>query len=394
MARPTRVVVEADGGARGNPGPAAYGAVLRDADTGEIIAERGAAIGVASNNVAEYNGLIAGLELLREHAPDATDVEVRMDSQLVIEQMSGRWKVKHPDMKPLATKANGLAPFGVTWTWVPRADNAHADRLVNLALDDALGEATQAPAHSQAPAHAQPPTHAQAPTDATPLTSAQPTAPDPSSPNQVARWSPDLGPPTRLVLLRHGETELTAQHRFSGAGGADPSLSGTGRRQAGAAAARLEGDDVAAVLASPLARARETAQILADVLGLPVELDGALREAAFGAWDGLTFGEVRERWPEELDRWLGSTTVAPPGGESFDDVAVRVRRFHDRVLESFPGQTLLVVSHSTPIKLLACAAIGAPTTSIFRMDVVPGSLSVAEWYADGFTALRALSQLP
>jgi ribonuclease H / adenosylcobalamin/alpha-ribazole phosphatase len=382
MARPTRVIVEADGGARGNPGPAAYGAVLRDADTGEVIAERAAAIGVASNNVAEYNGLIAGLELLREYAPDASDVEVRMDSQLVIEQMSGRWKVKHPDMKPLATKANGLAPFGVTWTWVPRADNLHADRLVNLALDDALGEATQARAHPQTP------------TDATPLTSAQPTAPDPSSPNQVARWSPDLGPPTRLVLLRHGETELTAQQRFSGAGGADPSLSGTGRQQAGAATARLEGDDVAAVLASPLARARETAQIVADVLGLPVELDGALREAAFGAWDGLTFGEVRERWPEELDRWLGSTTVAPPGGESFDDVAVRVRRFHGRVLESYPGQTLLVVSHSTPIKLLACAAIGAPTTSIFRMDVVAGSLSVAEWYADGFTALRALSQLP
>ncbi len=134
-----RVVVEADGGSRGNPGPSAYGAVLKDADSGEVLAERAELIGVATNNVAEYRGLIAGLELAREHAPDAA-IEVRMDSKLVVEQMAGRWKVKHRGLQPLAMQAGRLAPpMRVTWTWVPRAQNAHADRLLNVVLDDAGG---------------------------------------------------------------------------------------------------------------------------------------------------------------------------------------------------------------------------------------------------------------
>ncbi|HRK48750.1 MAG TPA: reverse transcriptase-like protein, partial [Nocardioides sp.] len=134
MSGPSSVIIEADGGSRGNPGPAAYGAVLRDADTGAVIAEDGTTIGVATNNVAEYSGLIAGLRLAEEFAPEA-DIEVRMDSKLVVEQMSGRWKIKHPDMRPLATEANRLAPFGTTYTWVPRERNKHADRLANEALD-------------------------------------------------------------------------------------------------------------------------------------------------------------------------------------------------------------------------------------------------------------------
>ncbi len=128
------VVVEADGGARGNPGPAAYGAVVKDAATHTVLAERAEAIGVATNNVAEYRGLIAGLELARQHAPYAA-VEVRMDSKLVVEQMAGRWKVKHPDLVPLALQARRLAPAQVTWTWVPRSQNAYADQLLNAALD-------------------------------------------------------------------------------------------------------------------------------------------------------------------------------------------------------------------------------------------------------------------
>ena len=99
-----------------------------------MIAERGEAIGVATNNVAEYRGLIAGLELAAEHAPDA-EIAVRMDSKLVVEQMAGNWKIKHPSMRPLAIEANRLAPIGTTFTWVPRAENSHADRLANEALD-------------------------------------------------------------------------------------------------------------------------------------------------------------------------------------------------------------------------------------------------------------------
>ncbi|HEY0619494.1 MAG TPA: reverse transcriptase-like protein, partial [Kribbella sp.] len=105
----THVIVEADGGSRGNPGPAAFGALVRDPATGKVIAQEAATLGIATNNVAEYSGLIAGLELAREYAPNAS-IEVRMDSKLVIEQMAGRWKIKHPDMKPLAMRAQSLAP--------------------------------------------------------------------------------------------------------------------------------------------------------------------------------------------------------------------------------------------------------------------------------------------
>jgi len=129
-----RLIVEADGGSRGNPGPAAYGAVVRDAETGELLAEEGVALGIATNNVAEYSGLIAGLEMARAIDPGA-EVEVRMDSKLVIEQMAGRWKIKHPDLKPLALRAAGLRPRVVRWLWVPREQNQRADALVNAALD-------------------------------------------------------------------------------------------------------------------------------------------------------------------------------------------------------------------------------------------------------------------
>jgi ribonuclease HI len=129
-----RLIVEADGGSRGNPGPAAYGALVRDAATGEVLSCEGLSIGVTTNNVAEYSGLIAGLEMARS-LDAAAEVEVRMDSRLVVEQMAGRWKIKHPAMIPLARRASALRPSKVTWTWVPRAENKAADTLVNSALD-------------------------------------------------------------------------------------------------------------------------------------------------------------------------------------------------------------------------------------------------------------------
>jgi ribonuclease HI len=129
-----RLIVEADGGARGNPGPAAYGAVVRDAQTAKVLAAEGLPIGRATNNVAEYRGLVAGLEMAREIDPTAS-LDVRMDSRLVIEQMAGRWKVRHADLKPLALQAARLRPASVTWTWVPRELNQAADSLVNQALD-------------------------------------------------------------------------------------------------------------------------------------------------------------------------------------------------------------------------------------------------------------------
>lgn len=132
-----RFIVEADGGSRGNPGPAAYGALVRDAADGTVLDERAGCIGTASNNVAEYRGLIAGLEAVRDLDASA-EVEVRMDSKLVVEQMSGRWRIKHPDMRVLALQARDILPSEqVTYVWVPRADNSAADALVNQALDAA-----------------------------------------------------------------------------------------------------------------------------------------------------------------------------------------------------------------------------------------------------------------
>ncbi len=134
----TRFVIEADGASRGNPGHASYGAVVLHGETGEVVAERAAVLGHATNNFAEYNGLIAGLTAVSEIDPDAI-VEVRMDSKLVVEQMSGRWKIKSPDMRALAMQARDILPFGnVTYTWIPREDNKHADALANEALDGHL----------------------------------------------------------------------------------------------------------------------------------------------------------------------------------------------------------------------------------------------------------------
>ncbi|MFL6001838.1 MAG: reverse transcriptase-like protein, partial [Nocardioides sp.] len=249
------VVIEADGGSRGNPGPAAYGAVLKDADTGEVIAEDGSTIGVASNNVAEYSGLIAGLRLAEAFAPEA-DIEVRMDSKLVVEQMSGRWKIKHASMKPLALEANRLAPFGTTYTWVPREQNKHADRLANEALDGPEGVVIGGPVAS-------------APEDpeaddplAEVLEQEEPSAPAARTAVPTPPW--EQGPPTTLVLVRHGDTDHTRARAFSGRSGTDPALNDDGRAQVRATGewlAPLAG--VAPVLlTSPLRRTRESAEII------------------------------------------------------------------------------------------------------------------------------------
>ncbi len=123
-----------DGGARGNPGPAAFGYVL-EADDGTVLAAHGEVIGVATNNVAEYRGLLLGL--MRAKELGATEVEVVNDSELVAKQVTGQYKVKHPDMKPLHAAATAVLGEFSAWRVrsVPRAQNAHADALVNRALD-------------------------------------------------------------------------------------------------------------------------------------------------------------------------------------------------------------------------------------------------------------------
>ena len=368
-----RVVVEADGGSRGNPGPAAYGAVLKDADTGRVLAEDGTTIGVATNNVAEYSGLIAGLKLAREFAPEA-DLEVRMDSKLVVEQMSGRWKIKHPDMVPLATEARRLAPAGTTYTWVPRERNKHADRLANEALDGKRSGVTAAVIGDEA-----------APESLieeieSPAEASQ------SIQSRLRGWSAPAGEPTTLVLVRHGVTPHTVEKRFSGGlASANPGLSDEGRDQIRAAAAWLSplAERVDAVIASPVRRTLESAEILADVLGKTVEVEHGFAEMEFGSWDGMTFQEVAERRPDELNAWLGSLDVGAGGGESFRVVEKRVLDGLQRVLDAHAGRTVVIVSHVTPIKTLVAHAVDAPLESVFRMELSPASVSVLSFFLGG-----------
>ena len=368
-----RVVVEADGGSRGNPGPSAYGALVKDADTGELIAERGESIGFATNNVAEYRGLIVGLELVAEHAPDA-DVEVRMDSKLVVEQMSGRWKIKHPSMRPLAAEASRLAPAGTRFTWVPRAENVHADRLANEALDgvrDADGLVGDREASDAgAPDASGDSTQGALPRSETP----------------ARGWGPPRGEPTTLVLVRHGVTDSTTRKLFSGGlSSSNPPLNDEGRGQARATGEWLSplAHTFDALVASPVRRTRETAEVLAGFLGHPVEIEEGLAEMEFGSWDGLSFTEVHEKWPHDLSAWLGDLESAPHGGESFRAVERRVLEGRDRLLETRAGRTIVAVSHVTPIKTLVAEALGAPLEAVYRMELAPASVTVISYFLGG-----------
>ncbi|MFI8458678.1 bifunctional RNase H/acid phosphatase [Kitasatospora sp. NPDC085464] len=372
-----RFIVEADGGSRGNPGPAGYGAVVRDGDTGQIVAEAAEFIGHATNNVAEYRGLIAGLKAARELDPDAS-VDVRMDSKLVVEQMSGRWKIKHPDMQPLAAEARTVFPRGrVAYTWIPRERNKDADRLANEAMDAGKAGRQWEP-RPKAPAVA-------AAADEPPLETAAP----------KAGWAApaDLGTPTTFVLLRHGETPLTPEKRFSGSGGSDPELSDKGRWQAERAAEALAArGSIQAVVASPMRRTRQTAETVAARLGLEVRYEDGLREVDFGDWEGLTFAEVQQRHPEDLSAWLGSAKAKPTGSaESFTTLTHRAGVARDKIIARYAGKTVLVVSHVSPIKTLVRLALGAPPDSMYRMELSAASICAVQYYSDGNASLRLLN---
>jgi probable phosphoglycerate mutase len=379
----TRLVIEADGGSRGNPGPAGYGALVREGTL--VLAERAEAIGNATNNVAEYRGLIAGLQAARELDPTA-DIEVRMDSKLVVEQMSGRWKVKHSDMRALAAEAAQLvASFpSVTFVWVPRAQNAAADALANAAMDAAAAGKTW----TQADAPMQSSLSFPEPAAAT----GQPATPATSTTGLGSGWGRPSGSPTETILLRHGQTALSVESRFSGIGD-DPELTDEGRAQAARAGQRLAdrgiGQGIEAVVTSPLRRAVETARIAGG--GRDVVVEDGLRETDFGEWEGLTFAEVSAKWPDELKAWLADSTVAPPGGESFADTDARVGAALRSLTERYPGARLLVVSHVTPIKLLIRRALDAPMSALYRMHLELATITTIDWYPDGPAVLRSVN---
>ncbi|GAA0835607.1 bifunctional RNase H/acid phosphatase [Streptosporangium amethystogenes subsp. fukuiense] len=409
----TLYVIEADGGSRGNPGPAGYGAVVKDAADGQILVETAESIGTQTNNVAEYRGLIAGLTSLLALAGDGAKVEVRMDSKLVIEQMAGRWKVKNEGLRPLASQAAALARrLKVTWRWIPREKNKDADRLANEAMDAAAKGRTWTASASSSPAGR---AVGASGSGAATLTGGGPAEDlllfetDDLGAGVVTRepagqaertamptgrgtgWRPPTSVATSLYLLRHGETPLSVERRFSGLG--DPELTPNGIAQGEAVAARLAGEPygIQVIVSSPLKRARATAEIIAARTGLEVVVEEGLRETDFGDWEGHTFTEIQRRWPDELAAWLADPSAAPPGGESFGEAARRVQATGDVLIERYEGKTILAVSHVTPIKMLLRFALLAPLSALYRMHLDLSALSLIEYYADGPAVVKAFN---
>jgi ribonuclease H / adenosylcobalamin/alpha-ribazole phosphatase len=202
-------------------------------------------------------------------------------------------------------------------------------------------------------------------------------------------WRPAQGEPAVTLLLLHGQTPMSVEKRY--AGRSDVPLTETGLAQAAAAAKRLASAGIGVIVASPLQRTVQTAEAVAAVTGLPVTTDAGFRETDFGAWDGLTFAEVRERWPSEMTAWLADPAVAPPGGESFAEVSERVTAALHRVVAGQAGKRILIVSHVTPIKTLVAAALLAPPPALFRMHLDVAALSEIDWYADGPAVLRSFN---
>jgi probable phosphoglycerate mutase len=369
-----QLLIEADGGSRGNPGPSGSGAIVVDRVTGELLAEISEYIGLATNNVAEYRALLAAVKVayeIDEHA----NLEVRMDSKLVIEQMSGGWKIKHPDMQKLAIEIHQvLSGRQVRWVWIPREQNARADSLANQAMDQKSSQILRSAAVGS--------------TDSKPEVApiASSVEFNDSLPSSVRAPGGVTKPLTTLILVRHGRTALTESKRISGSGGADPVLSEAGNQDAASVARELANfgktgvwshlSPITAVVSSPMLRTRETAGHIAAELGLQASVIQDLQEIAFGGWDGLTNEEAQAQDPELFSSWQGSWEVAPPGGESLREFDDRIRGARNQVLEQFAGQTVVVVAHVMPIRGFLRAALNAGIEGYWRPQISPCSISV------------------
>ena len=348
--------VTADGGSRGNPGPAAYGATIFE--NGKLVAELHEFIGTATNNVAEYSGLIAALHYINKIDAGAK-IEVAMDSKLVIEQMSGRWQIKNEGMRALAKDArNAHDPNLVSYKWIPREENSHADRLANKALDERVdGFKPQIPA------------------------------------NRLTSRLRDPEIPTFVYMVRHGETILTPDRKFSGIGKLNPPLTEEGRIQAQKVAAEIAKIKPDVLIASPLQRTRETAEEVSKLTGLEPIYDEIWYECSFGEWDGLSVDEVKAKWPEEYLAWISSSAFTPPGGESYDDLAARIEPAFDALAEKYPHKKVVVVTHNGVIKQLASIVLEGNPNSLFHIDISPCSISsFSIWPSDGLRAIRSINE--
>ena len=373
----SKFIVEADGGSRGNPGVAGSGAVVLDASSGAVLIEIARFIGVATNNVAEYVALVAGLEAAFDRDENA-EILVRMDSKLVIEQMSGRWKIKHPDMIQLGKQVQDLVRGkNVSWQWIPREQNFRADSLANKAMDDLADSQSSGTAVTVGKVNQL----------ASAVTEFNETAPS------SVRSPVDVSLPlTTIVLVRHGRTELTEARKISGGDGDDPSLSAAGNSDAEKVAHALKAigsqgswqriAPISAVVTSPMKRARETAEIIAEGFGLQVTDNENLREISFGDWDGLSHEEAQAYDPELWNSWRGSWEVSPPNGESLEVFDQRLQLAREQIVERHSGKTVVVVAHVMPIRGFLRWAFDAAAAAYWRPQVAPCSISIIRVWGD------------
>ena len=338
------LIIRADGASRGNPGEASYGAVLLDGETEIEIAS--AHLGVATNNFAEYSGVIAGLKLAIKHDQSARYL-VQLDSKLVVEQLNGNWKVKSKDLMPLVSEASKLASkLNVEFQWIPREQNSRADELANQALDRPLAKEI------------------------------------PNQPGSI-RAPRVSSPGTEMIFIRHGHSSHTEKGLVAGGDGADPELSDLGMREADATAELLANPPKAwkmamkdpIVISSNMLRTRQTAEAIARKLNAETVLDPRIREIFFGEWNGLSNEELFSKDQALLDSWRGSLDFRPPGGESVEDLIARTGSFVEEIRTNYQNRSLIVVSHMMPTRALTYQLMGGSSSYLWSTTFAPASVS-------------------
>ena len=361
------IFLYADGASRGNPGPAAYGVHINDG-SGNSIAEIGEAIGVATNNQAEYAAVIAGLRYLTQTSHRA--VTIRMDSKLVVEQLSGRWKINNPQLRELADQAKALlSEFGAKLEWIPREQNTKADANANAALDS--GNFTSA-LNSQLE-----------------LASVQPRSI--RAPRQYLE-------PTTIVVVRHGHTVNTEKNLVSGGDGSDPVLSELGEKEANSAAAEIPKlieffslPDPAIVFHSPMVRTTQTAKAIAKSMNLELQEDSRLKEIGFGQWEMMDMAVLETDALDLVAAWRGSLTVSPPEGESINQMKDRVWESLGEIIESYRGSCAVISTHMMPTRAIAAAALKGTDSIFWNLNSSPGGISVYRFFGTEYAEIFALN---
>jgi probable phosphoglycerate mutase len=346
------IYLYADGASRGNPGPAAYGVHIED-EKANPIADFGEALGIATNNQAEYAAVIAGLRYLTQ--TNYREVIIRMDSKLVIEQLGGNWKINNPQLRELADQAKELLrDFSVRLEWIPREQNSKADSNANTALDEGNFSTS-----SQAQLE---------------LASVQPRSI--RAPRQYLE-------PTTIIVVRHGHTENTERNLVSGGDGTDPVLSKLGEREANSAAAEIpkllklfDLPEPAVVVHSPMVRTTQTAEAIAKEFSLDLQSDDRLREI-----DSL----------ELVSKWRGSLTASPPGGESVNQMKDRVWQSLSEIIESFRGSCAVISTHMMPTRAIAAAALRGTDNVFWNLNTSPGGISVYRFFGIEYAEIFSLN---